>query len=41
MDDRFYYTLKQKLYIVDLAQNNEVWRLSPEFPKATLKQINH
>ena len=41
MEDRFYYTLKQKLYILDLVKSDRIWRLYAEFPKVTQKQIDH
>ena len=27
MEDRFYYTLKQKLYILDIVKSDRIWRL--------------
>ena len=38
--DRFYYTVKQKLFILDLVRTGQLLRLFEQFPKVTQKQIS-
>lgn len=38
--ERFHYTIKQKLQILDLVRNGQVYRLASQFPSATQKQID-
>src|SRR5688572_15041778 len=40
MERRFHYTIKQKLYILQLVRNGEVLKLATEFPKVTQKMVD-
>ena len=35
----FYYTIKQKLHILDLVETGQIMRLATQFPQVTQKQI--
>ena len=40
METRFHYTIRQKLYILDLVNNGSIMELERDFPNVTQKMIN-
>ena len=40
METKFHYTIRQKLYILQLVRNGEILKLATEFPKITQKMIS-
>lgn len=38
--DRFYYTVKQKLFILELVRTGQIMKLASQFSAITQKQID-